>query len=124
MSKLGMGLVGVSLVADMTFGHSFNQVVFSEDFEAYAVDQPLPQKSGWVHVQHRPKSRCRAYIVKDKNNIFRTGRDNQVLQIQDMNLYGSIQLIAEVVPEPGTKQVRLSFDAYEPEGESTRLPGD
>jgi len=110
-------LIALLLAASFSYAENFNQVVFSETFEGYTFDQPLPQKGEWIMVQQDKAKNRFAHIRVDKGNVFGGGKKNQVLQVKDQDGSGAVRLVARVLPETGCELIRVSFDAYEPTGE-------
>ena len=110
-------LMGLLLVASVSLGSTFDQVIFSESFDGYPADKPLPQKGAWIMVQQNEAKNRFAHIRADKGNKLSSGENNQVLQIRDQDTSGAVRLVATVLPDTGSELVRVSFDAYEPTGE-------
>jgi hypothetical protein len=112
-------LAGASSVwAQDSAAVKFTKVVFTDNFDGYMKDKPLPAGAGWSSIAGGPSEVLGAYIREDVDGVFGSDKKTQYLQMLD-NSGEVLRVIAADIKGLDSKLVRLSFDGCRPKGDFT-----
>ncbi|MBI9021277.1 MAG: hypothetical protein JEZ10_08510 [Verrucomicrobia bacterium] len=116
------GLMVVAGFAGAVFAEDvvkMDQVVFSEDFESYEVDQKLPTGTAWSTVSANESQNCFVHVRADVDKLFGKNKENKYLQVRDASGSSSVKALAKDIAGFESKLFRISFDVVEPDAGNT-----